>query len=64
MQLLCFTAMISEDSDYTSDVGGYPSLQHPCYGVATLDDLDYYANDVNSYPGTPASQSIDQSVDL
>jgi len=50
--------MISEDSDYTSDVGGYPPVQHPCYGVATLDDLDYYPNDVIAYPGTPVNQSI------
>jgi len=49
--------MISEDSDYTSDVG-YP-LQHPCYGVSSLDDPDfapscYPPNDVTyelAYPG-------------
>ena len=47
------SAMISEDSDYTSDVS-YP-LQHPCYGVSTLDDVDYptcYPNDVTVFPGT------------
>jgi len=43
--------MISEDSDYTSDVS-YP-LQHPCYGVSALDDYPAcYPNDVTVYPGT------------
>ena len=47
--------MISEDSDYTSDVS-YP-LQYPCYGVSSIDEIDYpacYPNDVTVYPGTAA----------
>ena len=54
MMSVC-SAMISEDSDYTSDVS-YP-LQHPCYGVTTLDDVDYagcYPNDVTVYPASAA----------
>jgi len=47
--------MISEDSDYTSDVS-YP-VQHPYYGVSSLDEVDYpgcYPNDVAMYPATAA----------
>jgi len=40
--MISLTAMISEDSDYTSDVS-YP-MHHPCY------DVNYYPNDVTVYP--------------
>lgn len=55
------TAMISEDSDYTSDVS-YPLHHHPCYGVSNLDDVDYgqgcYPNDVTAYPSTAAAYDL------
>jgi len=49
--------MISEDSDYTSDVS-YP-VQHPCYGV------DYpggcYPNDVTMYPAAGTGYELGYS---
>jgi len=48
--------MISEDSDYTSDVS-YPIVQHSCYGISSMEEAameypDCYRNDLTLYSGT------------